>query len=618
MPNIFNSIPLRAPKLNSFNLSHDVKFTCEMGQLIPIMMEPVLPSDRFKVSSEHLVRFAPLQSPIMSDVDVYVHYFFVPNRILWSNWETFITGSENGKKLADEDVPVPPTVEFPYNFANKVCGFVSGVGSGSFSYVPTPIPYLQNCNLADYLGFQTYSKSELDDIASSPVVGNGLYELDELPFRAYQRVWYDYFRDENLSSADDFFGVPNSQNGNMSGVIYDHDGSRVVDNQVSYNSFSGLMMLRQRAWRKDYFTSALPWAQKGDDVLIPGGGVSSFESGRVPLNFDITRNSGKGAFMLSEGDSISSANGLEPDSFGFLPFGQHPTINFNSNSGVSFWNARLTSNSTNLKSPIYANPLPYYVDTSDLNSFLSGSASEATIRELRRAFAAQAFLERRAVGGTRYNEQILSFFGVRTSDGRLQRAEFLGGSRQPVVISQVLQTSESTDASPLAEPAGTAVSAGGKFIFDRQFEEYGFIVGLLSVLPRSNYMRGVPRKYLKRDVYDYYWPQFARIGEQEIQNQELYNDWGSDSNEKVFGYSPRYSEYRFINSRIHGNFKDSLSYWHLGRDFDGIPALNEQFITCRPSSRIFAYEGQDFNHLWVDVHINCRALRPIPKYAESL
>lgn len=615
MPNIFNSVPLRAPKLNSFNLSHDVKFTCEMGQLIPIMMEPVLPSDRFKVSSEHLVRFAPLQSPIMSDVDVYVHYFFVPNRLLWSNWETFITGSDNGKKLADEDVPVPPTIEFPYNYANKVCGFVGGVGTGSFSYVPTPIPYLQNCNLADYLGFQTYSKSELDEIATSPVVGNGLYELDELPFRAYQRVWYDYFRDENLSSAEDFFGTPNSQNGNMSGVIYDHDGSRVVDNQVSYNSFSGLMMLRQRAWRKDYFTSALPWAQKGDDVLIPGGGSVSFKNGTVsPI---ISSNPVGGTYCISNYLTNSSFN--IPSDTSAADVTAVNTDAFNKHNGDLYF-----LHSSNERKPLFldstkiASYLRSTLDVSSLNSFLSSSASEATIRELRRAFAAQAFLERRAVGGTRYNEQILSFFGVRTSDGRLQRAEFLGGSRQPVVISQVLQTSESTEASPLAEPAGTAVSAGGKFIFDRQFEEYGFIVGLLSVLPRSNYMRGVPRKYLKRDVYDYYWPQFARIGEQEIQNQELYNDWGSDSNEKVFGYSPRYSEYRFINSRIHGNFKDSLSYWHLGRDFDGIPALNEQFVTCRPSSRIFAYEGQDFNHLWVDVHINCRALRPIPKYAESL
>ncbi|UPW40836.1 major capsid protein [Sigmofec virus UA08Rod_6554] len=600
MANIFNSIPLKAPKLNSFNLSHDVKLTCEMGQLIPIMMEPVLPSDRFKVSSEHLVRFAPLQSPIMSDVDVYVHYFFVPNRIIWNKWETFITGSENGKKLDETDIPPSPRVVMSRVMATSVAGKMNGVGNSSFAHNPHPIPYLHNGSLADYLGFQTYNDQQLNDISTGPSTGLG-YEIDELPFRAYQRVWFDYFRDENLSSAESFFtsGVPSQSR--MDGVVYDHPGILNVNTQTLYNQISGLMSLRQRAWRKDYFTSALPWAQKGDDVLIPVSGSSvSFSPGNIEL-FNV------------EGEHLKfkPINPSNPASL------QETVISHGKNESIDSMFRRVSADDLEpalLKRQVFANLNP-----ASLNSFISsGSASEATIRELRRAFAAQAFLERRSIGGTRYNEQILSFFGVKTSDGRLQRAEFLGGSRQPVVVSQVLQTSESTASSPLAEPAGTAVSAGGKFIFDRVFEEYGFIVGLLSVMPRANYMQGVPRKYLKKDVYDYYWPQFARIGEQEILNQELYNEWGSEYNDKVFGYAPRYSEYRFINSRIHGDFKDTLSYWHLGRDFDGTQALNEQFVMCRPSTRIFAYEGADFNHLWVDIHINCRALRPIPKYAESL
>ncbi|UPW41381.1 major capsid protein [Dipodfec virus UA06Rod_20] len=592
-----------------------------MGQLIPIMMEPVLPSDRFKVSSEHLVRFAPLQSPIMSDVDVYVHYFFVPNRIIWNNWETFITGAENGKKLDETDIPPSPRIIMSRIMANAVPGLMHGVGNSSFAHNPHPIPYLQNGSLADYLGFQTYNIEQLKDISTGASTGLG-YELDELPFRAYQRVWFDYFRDENLSTAESFFtsGVPSQSR--MDGMIYDHPGNLDVNTQTLYNQISGLMSLRQRAWRKDYFTSALPWAQKGDDVLIPGGSSVSFNSGTVesPIVNHTTRP------PYSAGVQVS--NFLHTDKQ-YVPAGdpQIARLKFFNASGANPAQTWLGVNTNNDSLPFSAASLqlnsisPYLfsrLDPSSLNSFISSSASEATIRELRRAFAAQAFLERRAVGGTRYNEQILSFFGVKTSDGRLQRAEFLGGSRQPVVVSQVLQTSESTSSSPLAEPAGTAVSAGGKFIFDRQFEEYGFIVGLLSVMPRANYMQGVPRKYLKKDVYDYYWPQFARIGEQEILNQELYNEWGSEYNDKVFGYSPRYSEYRFINSRIHGDFKDTLSYWHLGRDFDGTQALNEQFVMCRPSTRIFAYEGADFNHLWVDIHINCRALRPIPKYAESL
>lgn len=257
---------------------------------------------------------------------------------------------------------------------------------------------------------------------------------------------------------------------------------------------------------------------------------------------------------------------------------------------------------------------------SQFNEFANSGASEGTIRELRRAFAAQKFLERRAIGGTRYNEMIRSFFGVVTSDARIQRAEFLGGMKQPVVISQILQTSESTETSPLGQPAGNAVSAGGKYVFDRTFEEYGFVIGIMSVMPRAEYMNGIPRKYQRKDVYDYYWPQFARIGEQPIYNSELYFDPAAQEsvNSATFGYTPRYAEYRFCNNRIHGDFKDTLSFWHLGRSFDSTPSLNGSFISCRPSTRIYAYEGQEYNHLWCDIHFNIKSLRPLPKYGESI
>lgn len=615
MANIFNSIPARAPKLNAFNLSHDVKLTCEMGQLIPIMCEPVLPSDRFKVSSEHLVRFAPLQSPIMSNIDVYVHYFFVPNRIIWSDWETFITGSSKGKKLADEEVPQPPFLLIDRHFINfnLTSTQSKNLGYGSWAYVNSPNddsvepnnerPALMNGNLADYLGFQTHSRNELVDLVKTAPGSSPKYPLDCLPFRAYQRVWFDYYRDENLSTVDDFEEL----------IGGDFSGNTYISNSSQFIDFGGLLSLRQRAWRKDYFTSALPWAQKGDDVLIPG----SVDGSSVQISGDSYTFKFPVSSVYNKPRVMSPVNGI----------GANDIVQVNASripSTASLASVYAGSNNSNT---LYADLSGLYTqgNSADIAAHLSLSglsASEATIRELRRAFAAQAFLERRAVGGTRYNEQIMAFFGVKTSDGRLQRAEFLGGSKQPVVISQVLQTSESTADSPLAEPAGTAVSAGGKFIFDRQFEEYGYIIGIMSVMPRADYMYGIPRKYQKYDVYDYYWPQFARIGEQDIYNSELYFNWDysastGDSNPATFGYSPRYSEYRFCNNRIHGDFRSSLNYWHLARQFSDTPHLNERFITCRPSNRIFAYEDSDFNHLWVDIHLNVRALRPIPKYAES-
>lgn len=597
MANIFNSIPLSAPKRNAFALNHQVKLTCEMGNLVPIFMEPTIPGDRFKVSTEQLVRFAPLQAPIMSDVDVYVHFFFVPNRLLWNNWETFITGSKNGRKLADEEVPSPPFANIaPSLFTTPLDGSFSGSGNGSMALRGTH-GVLQNGSLADYLGFQSF-----DSQFTPPTSGSlNFFPLDEMPFRAYQRVWFDYYRDENLSDCSSFFADPSLSSTQQDGLVFEHDGTVQVNTTNLLNQYSGLFSLRQRAWRKDYFTSALPFAQAGDDVLIPGQAASEFSFRRIGQTSDDFNSIASGV-LFKDSNGTYTTNSLD----GYVD---------SLSSGKSRFNT-LDSTSSPTATERFS------LNTSNFSVSAASSADEGTIRELRRAFAAQAFLERRAVGGTRYNEQILAFFGVRTSDGRLQRAQWLGGSKQPVVVSQVLQTSQTTtsgsDASPLGQPGGVAVSAGGRYIFDREFEEYGFIVGIMSIMPRATYMQGIPRKYQKHDVYDYYWPQFARIGEQEIKNSELFfSPNGSVDNDAVFGYTPRYAEYRFINSRVHGDFKDTLDFWHLGRDFASTPSLNESFITCRPSSRIYAYEDSDFNHLWVDCHINCTAVRPIPKYAEA-
>lgn len=580
MSNIFNSVSAKIPKRHKFNLSHQVKLTGEMGQLLPIMMEPVLPGDRFKLSSQQLIRFAPMVAPIMSDIDCYMHFFFVPNRIIWSKWEEFITASRKGKRLDDDDVPVPPRIGF-------------GTNSSSYPDDVNPLDekkYFGTSSLADYLGFQT--QKEFTRVPA------GASFFDELPFRAYQRIYFDWYRDENLSSFDDF-------------EVIDDDSYNDGDNDVSQNlNRSNLLLkLQRRAWKKDYFTSALPFAQKGDDVLIPGS------SGAL-------------------GATISRLNPNQSD-FATGPYfvntpiaGTNPRAYVNSSGGGSLQQPQPISMRINPSEDLTERMQSQVMLNLDNLTVGGGSVSDGTIRELRRAMAAQRFLEREAVGGTRYIEQILAFFGVKSSDARMQRAEFLGGSKQPVVVSQVLQTSQSTtgqDASPLGQPAGNAVSAGGKYIFDREFEEHGWIVGIMSVIPRAEYMSGIPKKYLKRDRFDYYWPQFARIGEQSIQRQELQFDWqeGTDNdngvNQQTFGYTPRYAEYRFINSHVHGDFKDTLDFWTLGRQYgDNAPLLNESFIECNPSNRIWSYENVDFSHLWIQVGLQISALRPLPKYGESI
>lgn len=568
--NLFNSIPLLKPRKNAFKLSHNVKLTCEMGHLVPVFVQDVLPSDRFKLSVSNIVRFAPLLAPIMSEVDVFFHFFFVPNRIIWSEWETFMTGSKNGRKLNDDQVPVPPRIVFDGNILNSA--LKNGQNWANDGHAP-----LTHGSLADYLGFQTFK--------SGVTFSNGHYPLDELPFRAYYKIWSDWYRDENL--IDDV--LPD---------YIDNSGDRLITNG-NLTDVENLMQLRRRCWKKDYFTSALPFAQKGDDVLIPGSSSDiSFRSGQLPTAQYSTQ---YGAFYGSD-----------------IPVDASP---------VSIKQMPRSSNSGNLvvgssEESLKPNTNIFNIDPKSLNDYLiGGQASEGTIRELRRAFAAQKFFERRAVGGTRYIEQNYAFFGVRSSDGRLQRSEYLGGSKNPVVISQVLQTSEGTASSPLGTPAGNAVSAGGKYIFDRSFEEYGWIIGLMSIMPKPDYIQGIPKMFLRRDIYDYYWPQFAKIGEQPIENQELYFSPTSNNNDGTFGYTPRYSEYRFRNNRVCGDFKDTLKFWTLARDFDSPQALNHSFVECNPSDRIFAVSdaaSADYNHLWCEIGLNVKSLRPLPKYGESM
>lgn len=568
--NLFNSIPLLKPRKNAFKLSHNVKLTCEMGHLVPVFVQDVLPSDRFKLSVSNIVRFAPLLAPIMSEVDVFFHFFFVPNRIIWSEWETFMTGSKNGRKLNDDQVPVPPRIVFDGNILNSA--LKNGQNWANDGHAP-----LTHGSLADYLGFQTFK--------SGVTFSNGHYPLDELPFRAYYKIWSDWYRDENL--IDDV--LPD---------YIDNSGDRLITNG-NLTDVENLMQLRRRCWKKDYFTSALPFAQKGDDVLIPGSSSDiSFRSGQLPTAQYSTQ---YGAFYGSD-----------------IPVDASP---------VSIKQMPRSSNSGNLvvgssEESLKPNTNIFNIDPKSLNDYLiGGQASEGTIRELRRAFAAQKFFERRAVGGTRYIEQNYAFFGVRSSDGRLQRSEYLGGSKNPVVISQVLQTSEGTASSPLGTPAGNAVSAGGKYIFDRSFEEYGWIIGLMSIMPKPDYIQGIPKMFLRRDIYDYYWPQFAKIGEQPIENQELYFSPTSNNNDGTFGYTPRYSEYRFRNNRVCGDFKDTLKFWTLARDFDSPQALNHSFVECTPSDRIFAVSdaaSADYNHLWCEIGLNVKSLRPLPKYGESM
>mgnify|MGYP000527246744 CR=1 FL=1 len=489
---IFESFRTAKPGYSGFDLSHDKKLTCQMAQLIPILHEEILPGDYFKIRSEIMVRLAPMVAPVMHRVNVYVHYFFVPNRIIWDQWEEFITGGQDGTSL-----PSMPTVTYDSNF---------DVGS-----------------LADYLGIGGYITSAVYEP-----------ELNALPFRAYQEIFNSYYRNPT------------------------------IDNEIDYTIEANAIQLRTRRWEKDYFTSCLPFTQRGGEVGSPiTFNPQQFQPDRV-YNTDVNP-----PVALTGADlGTGVAGDLE----------------------------RL---SDNVKGSID--------NTSNL---------DILINDLRNSSALQRWLENNARGGYRYVEQLLHRWGVKSSDARLNRPEYLGGGRQPIVFSEVLNTS-ATATQPQGEMAGHGISVGLANKAKKRFEEHGQLFGIMSILPRTSYYTGIPKKFLRLDKLDYYSPEFANLGEQEVQSQELYYNSGGafSSHTAVFGYQQRWAEYKYcMGSHVHGDFRDSLEFWHMGRDFASRPTLNPTFVSAGDvTDRIFASTTDD--PCWIQVYNDVKARRPMPYYA---
>lgn len=562
MANIFNSIRLKRPKRNVFNLSYENKLTMNMGELVPIMCMPIVPGDKFRVNTESLVRLAPLVAPMMHRVNVYTHYFFVPNRLVWSEWEDFIT-----KGIDGESNPVLPylDVKDSYSVVSN-----ESVFRGLFT----------DSSLWDYLGLPTLSGvgSKSYNIPNGVILPNG-YKVSQLPFRAYQLIYNEFYRDQNLTDAID---------------IPINSGGTLVTGQ-----YQNLLTLRRRAWEKDYFTSALPWLQRGPEVSVPVSGAF----GDVLLD----RSSGYPKIVDKDGNALSSIVGNNDDQI--LQVGVHgtsvPTPDYPGRLVVGNSGQAVSS-----QAQVYFDP----------NGTLkvNGDNAGVSIQDLRTSNALQRWFERNARGGSRYIEQILAHFGVRSSDARLQRPQFLGGGKMPIAVSEVLQTSSSDSTSPQANMAGHGISAGVNNGFKHYFEEHGYVIGLMSIMPRTGYQQGVPRDFTKFDNMDFYFPEFAHLSEQEIKNQELYVSNDPAYNEGTFGYTPRYAEYKYHESEAHGDFRGNMAYWHLNRIFNAKPNLNTSFVECNPSNRVFATSGTQDDKFWVQIYQDVKALRLMPKYGTPM
>ena len=524
MAKIFDFVKANKPQQSAFNLSHEVKLTGNMGDLIPFFAQEVYPTDKFKVDSEMLIRLAPMTAPVMHRINAYTHYFFVPYRLIFDKWQDFITGGEDGM-----DNTVPP---FIYMDSSSTTERQRLLKAGT---------------LADYLGFPSLPDDY--DLNEFPA-----FQVSALPFRAYQLIYNEFYRDQNLQDK-----VPLTKN----------------SGQVSSTELDEIMKLRKRGWEKDYFTSCLPFAQKGEPVQIP-------IAGSAPV---------------------------------MMRSGNEPTPNLKTQSGASASVGNLTSLSGKLRDNT-GNTLKI-----DPNGSMYADMSQVSgvyVNDLREAIQVQRFLERNARSGTRYIEFILSHFGKRTPDFRLQRPEYLGGGKSPIVISEVLQTSSSDMTTPQGNMAGHGFGVGNTNSFTREFDEHGIVIGILSVLPTTAYQQGLPRQFTRFDKFDYLFPEFVHLGEQEVLNKELYFDFYSSTqnNNGTFGYQQRYGELRYIPSSVHGNFKNNLGYWHMGRKFASQPQLTEEFIESDPTHDIFAVTDPEEHKLFIQIYNNVSAVRPLPLMAE--
>lgn len=481
-----------------------------MGDLVPIMCMEVLPGDSFRVNSEIFARLQALASPVMHRVNLWTHFFFVPNRLIWDEWEDFITGGRTGAAL-----PAWP----------------------HFSLDGTSNSRIQAGSLADYLG-----------IPSNNYTGAANLFASLLPFRAYQLIYDEYYRDDTLTQPTDF---PRT-----SGLVPDLPS---LDRQVT---------LRKRAWEKDYFTSARPNTQLGTEVNVPISNTINYRN-RSRISTDTGANPAANTLIGVDAAVI----------------GDNMVVNKPSNVGTGA--AGRIEN-------------------------LSSILSQLTINNLRRSLRLQEWLEKNMRGGARYVEQIMSHFGVRSSDARLQRPEYLGGGKQQVNISEVLATAADPNQG-IGYMGGHAYSVGNSNRFEKRFEEHGFVIGITSMLPRTSYQQGIARMFNRRDKFDYYWPEFANIGEQEVLNREVFLDPANVPGGNLpFGYQERYAEYKYEPCTVHGDFRNSLAFWHMGRVFASLPNLNTQFVEADPTQRIFAVTDPNVDKVLMQVYNHVSAVRPMP------
>ncbi len=543
---IFSNVSGLKPGKTAFNLSHTHIFDCNFGELVPVACLETLPGDVFSLNADVVGRLtSALKSPILSQMDIVLEAFYCPTRLLMGHdanfetpvgevtWEEFISGGKDGSHIGNESYPLPRFSNGAYTFTT------SGIG--------------------DHLGVQTGVNIAAED------------EPLAFPWRAYRWIWNEFYRDENLM--DELQVCNYLGNGGSS--------DNTVIPSVDYDK------LLFRCWRKDYFTSALPFQQRGTSPALPISGI-------LPVTGDLTLSNP--SFVISTGNSNS--------------------LVFHGTEGITGKTANY-GEAVRVDASVYSSSSAH-VDLSDAATF--------DVNQIRTAFQVQKWLERNARGGVRYTEYLRSHFGISPSDARLQRPQFIGSCRSPWLVNEVLQTSETnTSVTPQGNQAGQAINLSRNGLGKFKSYEYGYIIILASVVPKALYQQGIPKYLSRKHNLDFYTPEFAHLSEQPVLNKEIYYKDGGNNN-GIFGFQPIWNEMRFIPSKVTGHMRTgatqySFDYWHFGRNFADTPLLNADFLLIGSNvkakqelMRVFAV--QDENPFIINCGLSIKALRPMPYLSE--